>query len=197
MQYKSVPAGVFETNCYLVLCGSVLYVIDPGAEAEKIISAAGEYTFNTVRILLTHAHIDHISAAGEVMKKLNAEALYLHPNEYTVYSSRENAILPWYPLAEDLPEPVFKAWDDFAVIETPGHTPGGVCYYFAAEKVLFTGDTLFAESVGRTDLPGGNHVQLINSIKNNLMVLEDDVLCLPGHGPATTIGDERYNNPYL
>lgn len=197
MKYKCISVGTFETNCYIVSCGNMLYIIDPGADAELICAAAGDFEFDKVRILLTHAHIDHISAIPVLMGKLNVESLYMHENEYVVYASKENAIPPWYPLAEGLPEPVFTPWDDFQVLPTPGHTPGGVCYYFAGDNIVFTGDTLFAESVGRSDLAGGNHKTLIDSIHRELMKLDDSVLCLPGHGPATTIGDERYNNPYL
>lgn len=197
MKYKHIPVGMFETNCYLVLCGNVLYIIDPGDDAERIKAAANEFEYDIVRILLTHTHIDHISAIPELMTEMNVESVYMHENEYIVYSSKENSIPPWYPAAEGLPEPVFTPWDDFTVLSTPGHTPGGVCYYFADNNLIFTGDTLFADSIGRTDLAGGNHKQLIDSIHNVLMKFDDSVLCLPGHGPATTIGDERYNNPYL
>lgn len=197
MKYTLIPVGMYETNTYLVSCGDILYIIDPGADAEIIAAKCADIKYDTVRILLTHAHVDHISAIPELMTKLNVECVYMHENESVVYFSSKNAIPPWYPLTENLPDPVHTAWDDFEVIPTPGHTPGGVCFYFPADNVVFTGDTLFAESVGRTDLAGGNHRQLIDSINNGLMKLDDSVLCLPGHGPATTIGEERFNNPYL
>ena len=195
--YKTIPVGALETNCYLIQHGTVLYIIDPGAEAENIVAESGDFDFETARVLLTHAHVDHISGLKDLVEMLKIDGIYMHRADYELYRSSENAIDPWYPLQTGLPEVTFVPWSDFKVVETPGHTPGGVCYYFEEESLLFSGDTLFAGSVGRTDLPGGNQRRLLESIRKEIFKLGDDVRCLPGHGCATTVGEEKRHNPYL
>ncbi len=197
MNLKIVPIGVLDTNCYLVVCNGTLYIIDPGAEAENIVAETGELEFARVRVLLTHAHIDHIGALPELVEMIRIEAIYLYPEERELYSSRDNHLLPWLPAAENLPPTVEQAWeDDFEVIPTPGHTRGGVCFLFPSLGMIFTGDTLFAGSVGRTDMAGGNTAQLLKSIRSRLWQLADELVCYPGHGGPTTIGREKRSNPY-
>ena len=199
--FSTVVVGSFEVNCYLVpsLDQKVLYVIDPGGDAEEIIAAASAFPFEKALILLTHCHADHIGAAGEVARRLKISGLYISPADSAMYASPANCFPPFLPAAENLPVPA--EWpphvSDFEILQTPGHTPGGVCYYFREYNALFTGDTLFRASVGRTDLPGGDTAMLLKSISETLMLLPDSLEIYPGHGYPSTIGFERRNNPYL
>ncbi len=192
--------GMIETNCYLVQIDESrkLYIIDPGAEPDMIIKAASRLSFDEAVILLTHAHVDHIGAVSGVAAALNVKTVYLHPNDLRLYNSPDNHLMPFIPRAKDLPVPAHAiAETDFTILETPGHTLGGVCFYFKQLPALFAGDTLFSGSIGRTDLPGGNMEAILNSIRNKILVLPDSLKIYCGHGPATTAGSERVNNPYL
>ncbi len=192
------PVGLLEVNCYLVPVGNKLYIIDPGGDAESLVKLAEPYCTYEKVILLTHAHVDHILGVSELAKRLGVKTVYLHPGDHELYYSPANSLPPWLPPATDLPPLTSELQtDDFEIIETPGHTQGGVCFYFPQYSTVFTGDTLFAGSVGRTDLPGGNHEQLMESIHNKLMSLPNALKVYPGHGPATSIGREKTTNPYL
>ena len=198
----SFPVGLLDVNCYLVYPkqDGVLYIIDPGGNPEKILKQVERFNASSYQVMLTHAHVDHISALGELNKALNFGKVYLHPDDKPLYLSPANALLPIMPAAADLPE---TAWPppengDFKAIETPGHTFGGTCYYFPELNGVFTGDTLFAGSVGRTDLPGsGEHEDLIGSIRNNLFTLPDETRIFPGHGEESTIQIEKQFNQFL
>jgi glyoxylase-like metal-dependent hydrolase (beta-lactamase superfamily II) len=148
-------------------------------------------------VLLTHAHFDHIGAVPELQRIYPSLPVYIHPSDVQVISHPMNQMPPEYPpvavFSNILPECPLKGCE---VIETPGHTPGGVSYYFAEEKLLFAGDTLFAGSVGRTDLPGGDMATLMASLRK-LTRLSDDTFVIPGHGAVTTIGEEKATNPFL
>ena len=197
MNIKTLPVGLFETNCHLVHLAEkrLLYVIDPGGDAPEIVDIARSFAFDRAEILLTHAHVDHISAAGEVAAALGIDFVRLAPADHLFYASPENALPPWLPAAKNLPPAKeFTPNDDFTVIPLPGHTPG---LLFTAGNALFVGDTLFAGSIGRTDLPGGDYATLMESIRSRLLTLPDDLNVYPGHGPATTLGRERASNPYL
>lgn len=192
--------GMIETNCYLVQIedGHTLYIIDPGSEPDSIVKAAAKLNFDEAVILLTHAHVDHIGGIRGVMDALKVKTVYLHPADLWLYNSPDNHLMPFVPRAKDLPVPVSVMPEtDFTILETPGHTLGGVCFYFKQLQSLFAGDTLFSGSIGRTDLPGGNMNTILNSIRNKILVLPDTVKVYSGHGPATTVGSEKLNNPYL
>ena len=199
--FATVVVGAFEVNCYLVPSPDkkTLYIIDPGGDAQDIIAAASAFSCQKAVILLTHCHADHIGAVGEVAKKLNITELYIDPADSAMYASPANCFPPYLPAAEKLLTP--SEWPpqtpDFEILHTPGHTPGGVCYYFREYNALFTGDTLFRASVGRTDFPGGNTATLMESISGRLMTLPDSLEIYPGHGYPSTIGFEKQNNPYL
>ena len=202
MELKIMPLGAFATNSFQVFMPETeeLFIIDPADEAEKIIAEAKKFPFKTARILLTHAHIDHISAAGRVAKALAVAKVELAEGDHDMYMSEENAITPYFPPAKDLPE--VSGFDEITnckVISLPGHTKGGSGFLFddGKEKFLIVGDTLFAGSIGRTDLYGGDYAQLIKSITEKLLVLPDDLTVYPGHGGETTIGFEKKHNPYL
>ena len=198
--FTTLVVGDIGVNCYLVpgpKSGN-LYIIDPGDDAADIVQAAAAFTYREAVILLTHAHVDHIGAVGAVAKKLNISKVCLNAADEQLYHSPENHLLPFLPPAKNLPAVTeYFSQEDFSVIETPGHTPGSVCLRFEDYKTLFTGDTLFQGSVGRTDLPGGNYDALMKSIKEKLMVLPDDLKVFPGHQYWSTIGRERSSNPYL
>lgn len=192
--------GMLEENCYLVPSADRkrLYIIDPGSEPEKICRSAAKLACEKAIILLTHAHVDHIGAISEVIRGLNIETVYLNRNDLPLYRSADNHLMPFVPAAKALPAPVHELEsEDFDIIETPGHTPGGVCFYFKHLPALFSGDTLFAGSIGRTDLPGGDEETLLSSIRDKIMTLPEDVPVYPGHGPSSTVGNEKRNNPYV
>ena len=202
MKIKTLAVGPIGTNCYLVFDGKLrrLFIIDPGAEAKRILRTAGEFAADSVRILLTHAHVDHIGAVGEVARKLGVERVMLDPADRVLYDSPANSIPPILFHPDDLPETTdFETDGAFEVLHVPGHSPGGSAFLFedGEEKLLFCGDSLFAGSVGRTDLPGGDYGELISSINSELLALPPETRVFPGHGGATTIGDEKRDNPYL
>ena len=189
---KTLSVGTFEENCSIHRG----YIVDPGAEAERIIAALGQEAPKA--ILLTHAHFDHIGAVGRLQARFPDLEVFVHPEDAKIITHPLNNFPPDYPPA---PMPQNITWDTSLiegceVIETPGHTPGGVCYYFPADKLLFSGDTLFNYSVGRTDLPGGDMATLMASLQK-LLALPDEVQVIPGHGPTTTIGAEKRGNPFL
>ena len=191
--------GMLDVNCYLVPVAESrrLYIIDPGGDAKTVVAAANKFDYDEAVILLTHAHVDHIGAVRDVAKTLGITKIYVHKNDVSLYESPNNNLLPYIPTAEDLPKISDVPSNDFEIIETPGHSQGGVCFYFKQIPAVFVGDTIFNNSVGRSDLPGGNHDQLIASIKNKLMTLPDDLKLYPGHGQPTTVGSEKKFNPYL
>ncbi len=198
MRYELIPVGILQTNCYLAWSSksSSCLVIDPGGSFELIESRLGKLNLKPVGVLLTHGHVDHIGAVGELSSKYGIP-VWIHEGDRGLYLDPRNAILPWVPAAEGLPEPVQELPKveglSYEVIHTPGHTPGGVCFYFAEHGVLFSGDTLFQGTHGRTDFPGGSYATLMKSIKEKLLSLPKNVVVLPGHQEATTIGDEQDN----
>ena len=198
--FTTLVLGELGNNCYLVpgpVTGK-LYIIDPADEAHVIVEAAKKYTYNEAVILLTHAHVDHIQACGKVAEALGIRKLYLHEGDHKLYWSKENALLPYLPAVEDqIEDSPYEANEDFEVIHTPGHTPGGVCLLFKEYNTLFTGDTLFQNSIGRTDFPGGDYEDLLSSIREKLLTLDEGLKICPGHMGSSTIGAEKRSNPYL
>ena len=198
--FRIIPVGALAVNCYLIFLekSKQLLIVDPGDDADLIISAAKSFAYEKAAILLTHAHVDHIGAVPEINKALNCEFVYLASGDAELYKSPENHILPYLPPVADLPKTT-AVWDvpGVKLLLTPGHSKGGSCFYFADEKFVISGDTLFAGSVGRTDLPGGSFAELEKSIRKELLTLPDDTVVYPGHGPRTTIGEEKRSNPYL
>lgn len=198
--FRMIPVGALGVNCYIIYeeSNKLLLVIDPGDDADLIISAAKSYPFERCAILLTHAHVDHIGAVPEVKNALNAEFVFLGKGDEALYNSPDNCILPYLPPVAGLPKTT-PVWDfpGIKLLATPGHSPGGSCFYFPERKLVISGDTLFAGSVGRTDLPGGSFSVLEKSIRKELLTLPEDTFVYPGHGPRTTIGNEKQTNPYL
>ncbi len=202
MEIRTLPVGMLEVNCYLLWHPRTSHalILDPGDETDVILDAVRQLRLDVRGILLTHTHVDHIRGVGVVAVALGVP-VWVHAADLPMYRSPLNALPPWLPAAADLPEPVAQPPQveglPFTVIETPGHSPGGVCFYFAGAGVLFSGDTLFQGSVGRTDLPGGDAAALQCSLARLLRELPPETRVLPGHGPETTMAAEAASNPYL
>lgn len=207
MNWRPVPLGPLQTNCYLLSKGQSCLVIDPGDEADKLVQLINKGCLKPQAILLTHAHFDHIGAV-DVIRDHYDLPVYLHKKESKWLSDPAlngsqyfmmNKFITAKP-ADTLLEKEEKLIIgdfEFQVFETPGHSPGSVSFYFEDARLVVSGDALFNSSIGRTDLPGGSQEQLLKSIHEKLLTLPEDTLVLPGHGPVTTIGDEMDSNPYL
>jgi hydroxyacylglutathione hydrolase len=206
-RYSTIVVGSFMVNCYLYwddLTGDGV-IIDPGDEGLMIVDAVKKAGFTPLGILLTHGHVDHIGAVAQVKEEFKLPLYVGRGDETMLADPAANAsIMLNEPVKITLPEFVLEDEQEvkigsltLRVLATPGHTPGGVCYLDESEGLLFCGDTLFQGSIGRTDLPGGSLPQLLESIQEKLMRLPDEIICLPGHGPITTIGAERNGNPFL
>ena len=199
MKMKILEVGSYAVNCSIVtIDGLGTYVIDPGNDAPEIISALDAMGEIPSAILLTHAHFDHVSAISELQEKWPDLPVYIDMSDAPMFAHPFNMCPPEYPLTKRPANlrSVDELGAPWEVIHTPGHTPGGVCYYLAEEGIVFSGDTLFAGSVGRTDFPGGSMTKLINSLKA-LVALPEKTVVVPGHGPKTAIGAEKRSNPYI
>ena len=207
MELKTVVVGPFEVNCYLYWDGASkdAVILDPGGDENLIFEALDRVGVTPQAILLTHGHIDHIAAVGAVKEKLQIP-LYVGQPDQTLLVNPSDFVSTFYSKPVHSPPADFLVTDEqlltfgtiaLRVLATPGHTLGGVCYLDERQGALFCGDTLFYGSVGRTDLPGGSYDQLLESIRAKILTLPDEIVCLPGHGPKTTIGAERNNNPFL
>jgi hydroxyacylglutathione hydrolase len=203
-----IPVTQFEQNCTLMWCPRTMraVVVDPGGDLPRIRRAIAEAEVTVEKIWLTHGHIDHAGAAAELRQELGVPIEGPHRAEefllghiaasglkFGMFSARN--VLPdrWL----DDGDAVAVGALTFAVLRCPGHSPGSVAFFNAQERFAIVGDVLFSGSIGRSDLPGGDHATLIRSIKDKLIPLGDDVSFICGHGPASTIGRERASNPFL
>ncbi len=207
---ESFPVGVLSCNCTIVACDKTrqAIVVDPGGDADRILDVVRANGLEVKHVLHTHAHFDHVLGTRDV-KEATGARIRLHPGDAFLY---ENLALQasWLgmkvardvlPVDEPLRHNETIAFGEAGtlVIHTPGHTPGSCCFSLRTGEgmLLLAGDTLFQGSVGRTDLPGGDHEQLLGSIKRELVPLDDDTRVICGHGPDTTIGRERRKNPFV
>ena len=212
MKINHYVVGQVQTNCYVVINeeNKECFIIDPGASAKQLAERIRKDGFTPVAVLLTHGHFDHAGAAEELAKEFDVK-VYAHEAEKDTLQNPQKNVSWMVGASESYHADVFLkdeevitlAGFEIKVLHTPGHTEGGCCYYVSSEDVVFTGDTLFAQSVGRTDFPGGSMSQIVRSINEKLMTLnkagnlETDIMVYPGHNDPTTIETERINNPYL
>lgn len=208
LKVERYVVGSVQTNCYLAINEATkeTLIVDPGGDAERLIAAVEEGKRKPAAILLTHGHFDHASGAEALAEKFGIE-IYAEEHEKKTLENIELNLSHWegtsrmraYHADHYLRDGQELTLAGFLIriFHTPGHTVGGCCYYLPEYEVVFSGDTLFCNSVGRTDFPEGSMSDLIRGIGEKLMPLPDDVLVYPGHNAATTIGAERVNNPYL
>lgn len=205
LQTLTLAVGPLQSNCYLLFDDQTqdAVVIDPGAEGPRIEAAIRERGLTPLMVLNTHGHGDHIAANGYIKEAFGAPLL-IHRGDAPMLTDPEKNLSGFMgtPITSPAADRELSVGDSLEFGErairlyhTPGHSPGGVSFHI--ENLLFTGDALFKQSVGRSDLPGASHETLIAAIRDQLMVLPDDTIVYPGHGPSTTIGDERRNNPFL
>jgi len=201
MIIKKLVVGPLENNCFIIGDdrSKECFIVDPGDEPDRILDLVNENGLKVKYIVCTHAHFDHIAVVSDIKIETKAE-IVLHRDDLEIYRSSKDQAASWGFDLDSQPEPdLFVAEGDtleigdlkFEILHTPGHSPGGICLY--GEGIIITGDTLFAGSVGRTDLYGGDIGKLKKSFKR-LLSLPDDVKVLPGHGPETTIGHEKIDN---
>ena len=204
MIFETFPVGPLQCNCCILgdkISGKAV-VIDPGGDADKILACLQKHNLQLVEIIHTHAHLDHILAAG-VLKETTGAPIFLHKEDEFLWGMVEEQCKAFGVPFAPLPEPDHWIADDQdfccsgVAIHTPGHTPGSTSFWFEHSKLLVAGDTLFRRSIGRTDLPGGDFGTIEKSIKERLYCLDDDATVITGHGPATTLGEEKQENPFV
>jgi hydroxyacylglutathione hydrolase len=201
--------GAYETNCYVLRSSEEAedcLVVDPGLEAGPLIEFLEDRKLRPAAVVLTHGHVDHIAGLAALRKKFPGARVYIHKLDanmlaepYANLSIMSGISFTTEPedVALEEPDVIDLAGIKLQVLHTPGHTPGGICLYTAEDGVIFVGDTLFAGSIGRTDFPGGNTSKLLRGVKEKLFTLPGETKAYPGHGPATTIADEKAHNPFF
>lgn len=209
MKIDTLALGAYETNCFVLRSDSAAtdcLVVDPGLEAGPLIDFLKEHKLNPLAVVLTHGHIDHIAGLAELRVQFSGTKVYIHAldakmltDPYANLSAMHGVAFTTKPedVALNEPDVIDLAGVKLQVLHTPGHTPGGICLYSQADGVAIVGDTLFAGSIGRTDFPGGNMEDLLNSVKEKLFTLPGETQAYPGHGPATTIAREKAHNPFF
>lgn len=207
MIFENIVVGPLAVNSFILACKSSRQgiVVDAGGDGAKIIAAVERLGVEIGLILSTHGHFDHIGANRELVQHFGARYM-IHGADVPMLERAADVARAYGMRGENSPQPDELLVDGqeisfgshcLKILHTPGHTQGGCCFYLEEEKLILTGDTLFADSIGRTDLPGGSHEQLLESITAKLFTLPDDVTAWPGHGPETTIGHEKRHNPYF
>jgi glyoxylase-like metal-dependent hydrolase (beta-lactamase superfamily II) len=208
MEYRIIPVTPFDQNCTLLWCSETMKgaVVDPGGDIPRVLATAAKFEVEIEKILLTHGHIDHAGAAGELATRLGVpiegpqreESFWI---DQLAAQARGFGFPPARPFTPDRwlndGDTVRVGHEILQVLHTPGHTPGHVVFFHAASKLAITGDVLFAGSIGRTDFPRGDYQTLIDAIHHKLWPLGDNVRFIPGHGPMSTFGAERRSNPFV
>ena len=208
LQYQIIPVTSFQQNCSLVWCDETndAVLIDPGGDIELLLEAVTKHKLNLKEIWLTHGHLDHVGATGELKKKLNLPVIGpQREDEFLIFAlPKQCEMFGFLPVIDFVPDRWLEEGDkltigkeEFSVLFLPGHTPGHIILKHDVKKLLWVGDVIFKNSIGRTDFPRGNHQQLLTSIKTKLLSLSDEFRFIPGHGPESTIGEERKTNPYI
>ena len=207
MIHEILPVGPLQCNCSMI--GDEVtreaMVIDPGDDINDLLAIIRKHNLQVKQIVITHAHIDHVGGAMKLRAATGAPIL-LNQNDYALLKMLDMqaawvGMLPPGKVEIDRTvttgETISAGSHTAQILHTPGHTEGSICLYFEPEKKLIAGDTLFAGSIGRTDLPGGSMDKIMRSLHNTLMALPDETVVIPGHGPVTTIGEERESTPFL
>jgi hydroxyacylglutathione hydrolase len=207
MIHEILPVGPLQCNCSIIGDETTreAMVIDPGDEIADVLAIVQKHNLQVKQIVITHAHIDHVGGAMK-LRAVTGAPIVLNHNDYTLLKMLDLQAA-WVGMASpgkvEIDHSIAEADKITAgslsadVLHTPGHTEGSICLYFPAERKLIAGDTLFAGSIGRTDLPGGSFEKIIDSLHGKLMALPDETIVVPGHGPITTIAEERASNPFL
>ncbi|MEN2464976.1 MBL fold metallo-hydrolase [Ornithinibacillus sp. FSL M8-0202] len=205
MEIKQFQLGPLGTNCYLVHNTEQVIIIDPGGDGKRLMNWLTENNLEPIAILLTHAHFDHIGAVELLRTHYNIK-VYMHKEEATWLedpSLNRSLAFIGEEIITSAPDVLLGPGNfsigpfEFDVLYTPGHSPGSISFLLQAEKVIFSGDVLFNRGIGRTDLPGGDFATLQDTIWNTLYTLTNDITVYPGHGPTTTIGEEKRYNPFI
>ena len=207
MIHEIIAVGPLQCNCSIIgdEASHEAMVIDPGDDIEDVLAIIRKHNLEVKQIVITHAHIDHVGGAMKLRSATGAP-IVLSQNDYALLKMLDmqaawigvaapGAVEIDHSLAPG--ETVSAGSLSASVLHTPGHTEGSICLYFPSEKKLIAGDTLFAGSIGRTDLPGGSYQKILRSLHDTVLALPDETIVVPGHGPLTTIGDERESNPFL
>jgi glyoxylase-like metal-dependent hydrolase (beta-lactamase superfamily II) len=208
MRFEIIPVTPYQQNCSLIWCETTLNaaLVDPGGDVEQLLAAVRRAGVKLDKLLLTHAHLDHVGGALELARTLKLPIIGPHREDaFWLDALPEQARMFGFPPAEAFqPDQWLRDGDvielgalRLRVIHCPGHTPGHVVFYEPVSRHAFVGDVLFQGSIGRTDFPRGNHAALITAIKQKLFPLGDDIAFVPGHGPMSTFGRERRANPYV
>ena len=208
MLFRSVPVTPFQQNCSILKCEATnkVAIVDPGGDLENILTALEQIGGTPEKILVTHAHLDHIGAVADLAERLSLPIEGPHRDDqfWIDMLPQQAQMMGFAPSRPFTPDRWLEGGDSVTVGETrfevrhcPGHTPGHVVFYQPEAKLVVVGDVLFNGSIGRTDFPKGDHDTLIQAIKDQLLTLDDDVSFIPGHGPMSTIGHERSHNPFV
>lgn len=207
MIHEVFPVGPLQCNCSVIGDETTreAIVIDPGAEIARVLDTVQRHGLKVTQILITHGHIDHVGGAMK-LKQATGAPILINKNDAPQLQMLDMQAT-WIGVAPPGPVTIDASLEEgtairlgplnATVLHTPGHTEGSTCIYFPAEKKLIAGDTLFAGSIGRTDLPGGDFEKMMRSLQERVMALPEDVTVIPGHGPATSIGEEKETNPFL
>ena len=209
MKIDCLILGAYQTNCYILRDSEIAkdcLIVDAGLQAGELIDFLGEHKLNPVAVILTHGHADHIAGVAVLRENFPDIKVYIHKLDARMLTEAKGNLsaMAGVPFSTEPAEfsleegtIIEQAGIKLQVLHIPGHTPGGICLYSEDEGIVFTDDTLFADSIGRTDITDGNMTQLIKCIKGKLFSLPDETICYPGHGSVTTIREEKAHNPFL